>query len=386
MKTKKMMLAAMALTCALSLAACGNKNKTNENKDPLTGEDTSQTDESSSADSDGENDNNSNNNNNSSANANEFDKMINDKNTDPNNIISYINTNIVKAGADDVKHFFSGLLGFGDDIRNIDFTKLEDSRKYMSEDMVAFMDLMKLEGETPSMKMSDKENRRVINMTLSEMLERALLFENHLKKYPNDVSTEAAAKLYEEIATNAISGGYDKAQGIAHYYKGDSDDTINKEALEYYQKFVNANEGSNLAGIVKEYIDLLQTNQFKINDSMESFYASLHDKLNVAKWNNGTNNSNTNGTTTGNTNTNGTNGTTTGNTNTNGTNGTTTGNKNTNGANGTTTGNTNTNNSNTNGTNNKNTNNSNANSTNNSTAGNGANSSSGTVIQGTVNR
>ncbi len=375
MKTKKMMLAAMALTCALSLAACGNKNKTNENKDPLTGEDMSQTDESSSADSNGENDNNnnSNNNNNSSANANEFDKMINDKNTDPNNIISYINTNIVKAGADDVKHFFSGLLGFGDDIRNIDFTKLEDSRKYMSEDMVAFMDLMKLEGETPSMKMSDKENRRVINMTLSEMLERALLFENHLKKYPNDVSTEAAAKLYEEIATNAISGGYDKAQGIAHYYKGDSDDTINKEALEYYQKFVNANEGSNLAGIIKEYIDLLQTNQFKINDSMESFYASLHDKLNVAKWNNGTNNSNTNGTTTGNTNTNGTNGTTTGN-------------KNTNGANGTTTGNTNTNNSNTNGTNNKNTNNSNANSTNNSTAGNGANSSSGTVIQGTVTR
>ncbi|MCM1184887.1 MAG: hypothetical protein NC337_16080 [Roseburia sp.] len=361
MKTKKMMLAAMALTCALALSACGNKNKTNENKDPLTGEDMSQTDESSTEDSSGENGgDNGNNGNDSSANADEFDRMINDENTDPNNIISYINTNIVSAGAEDVKHFFSGLLGFGDDIRSIDFAKLEDSRKYMSEDMVAFMDLMKLEGESPSMAMSDKENRRVINMTLTEMLERALLFENHLRKYPNDVTTEAAAKLYEEIATNAISGGYDKAQGIAHYYKGDSDDTINQEALEYYQKFVNANEGSNLAGIVEEYIGLLQSNQFKINDSMESFYASLHDKLNVAKWNSGTNN--TNGTTTGNTNNSNTNGTTTGNTNNSGTNGTTTGNTNNSNTNGTTTGN-----------------------KNNSTAGNQSGSSD-TVIQGTVTR
>lgn len=371
MKIRKMMLAAMALTCALSLAACGRKDKADENRDPLTGEDMSQTNESSEADSGDDADNNS-----SANNKDEFDRMINDKNTDPNNIISYINTNIVKAGAEDVKYFFSGLLGFGEDVRDIDFSKLEDSRKYMSEDMVAFMDLMRLEGEKPSMAMSDKENRKVINMTLTEMLERALMFENHLKKYPNDVTTEAAARLYEEIATNAISGGYDKAQGIAHYYKGDKDDVINKEALQYYQKFVDANKDSNLAGIVKEYIDLLQSNQFKINEEMESFYASLHDRLSVSKWNNGTNNTNTNGTsgtTTGNTNTNGTSGTTTGNTNTNGTNGTTTGNTNTNGTNGTTTGN-------------KNTNSTNTNNSNNSTAGNRTNSSEGTVIQGTVKK
>ena len=60
----------------------------------------------------------------------------------------------------------------------------------MPEDMIAFMDLMRLEGDTPSMIMSDKENRKVINMTLSEMLERALLFEQHLEKYPNEVSSE----------------------------------------------------------------------------------------------------------------------------------------------------------------------------------------------------
>ena len=236
--------------------------------------------------------------------------MINDENSDPNSIIDFINSNIVSAGAADVKNFFSGLLGFGDDVRNIDFTKLESSRQYMPEDMIAFSDLMKLEADTPSMVMSDEENRRVINMTLSEMLERALLFEQHLQKYPNDVTTDAASRLYEEIATNAISGGYNKAEGVSHYYKGDSEDVVDDEALKYYQQFADANPDSNLGKIVKEYVGILQSNQFKINDEMEQFYKGLGQKLNVSRLSNeasgnGTNSSDSNG---GGTNGDGTNG------------------------------------------------------------------------------
>ena len=212
----------------------------------------------------------------------EFDAMIGDKNTDPNTIINYINTNIAGAAVSDVKRFFTGLLSFGDDIRNIDFTGLEDSRQYMPEDMIAFMDLMRLEGDTPSMIMSDKENRKVINMTLSEMLERALLFEQHLEKYPNEVSSEAAARMYEEIATNAISGGYNRTEGVEHYYKGDTNDTIDQKALQYYQQFADANPDSNLGKIVKEYINVLQTNDFKINDSMEEFYRGLQGRFDVS--------------------------------------------------------------------------------------------------------
>lgn len=165
----------------------------------------------------------------------------------------------------------------------------------MPEDMIAFMDLMKLEAESPSMVMSDEENRKVINMTLSEMLERAALFEQHIEKYPNHVTTEAATKLYEEIATNAISGGYNKTEGIAHYYKGDSDNEVNQEALKYYQQFAEANPDSALGQAVKEYIDVLQTNQFQINDNMEEFYKGLHTKLDLTsrKNNAGTNNTGT---------------------------------------------------------------------------------------------
>lgn len=285
-----------AVTCAvaLSISACGKKDKVNDNQDPLTGQ-TSQSSESTQEGSDdsnsGENGDGASGDGSGSGDYSDFDAMIGDEGTDPNNIMDYINTNIVSAGAADVERFFSGLLSFGDDIRNIDFTGLNDSRQYMPEDMVAFMDLMKLENEKPSMAMSDEENRKVINMTLSEMLERALLFEKHLEKYPNHVTSDAASRLYEEIATNAISGGYNSAEGIKHYYKGDTDDVVDKEALQYYQKFVEANPDSNLGKIVKEYITVLESNQFQINGAMEDFYMGLHGKLNVRNQNG--NNANT---------------------------------------------------------------------------------------------
>lgn len=283
---RRAILAALCCVCALSISACGKKDNRNENKDPITGADQSQSSESGSEEgsSEGGSEGGSET---AGGDHSEFDAMIGDENTDPNSIINYINTNIAGAAVSDVKRFFTGLLSFGDDIRNIDFTGLEDSRPYMPEDMIAFMDLMRLEGDTPSMTMSDKDNRKEINMTLSEMLERARLFEQHLEKYPNEVSSEAAARLYEEIATNAISGGYNRTEGVEHYYKGESNDVVDKKALQYYQQFVDANPDSNLAKVITEYINVLQTNDFKINDNMEAFYRGLQGRFAV---NNLTNN------------------------------------------------------------------------------------------------
>lgn len=318
--THRAVLTAVCLTCALSITACGKRSNTNQNKDPLTGVDQSQTNESGS--SDGANENGTEGGSGAAAGGySEFDAMIGDKNTDPNSIIDYINTNIAGAAMNDVKNFFKGLLGFGSDVRDIDFARLEDSRQYMPEDMIAFMELMRLEGDTPSMAMSNEENRKVINMTLSEMLERALLFEQHLAKYPNDTSSDAAARLYEEIATNAISGGYNRTEGIEHYYKGETNDVVDREALQYYQQFAEANKDSNLGKIVAEYINVLQSNDFKINDTMEEFYRGLHDRLdvkNIRHTGTNTQDTNANGTDNNGTNTNGANTTNPGGADTNG--------------------------------------------------------------------
>ncbi len=366
----KAVLTAVCLTCALSISACGKRSNTNQNKDPLTGVDQSQTNESGS--SDGANEDGTEGGSGAAAgDYSDFDAMIGDENTDPNSIIDYINTNIAGAAVSDVKNFFKGLLGFGSDVRDIDFTRLEDSRQYMPEDMIAFMELMRLEGEKPSMAMSNEENRKEINMTLSEMLERAVLFEQHLAKYPNETSSDAAARLYEEIATNAISGGYDRTQGIEHYYKGETNDVVDRESLQYYQQFAEANKDSNLGKIVAEYINVLQSNDFKINDTMEEFYRGLHDRLDVKNISStGTNaqDTNTNGTNNNGTNSNGTN-----------TNGSTTvnpGGTGTNGGNATGT--------NTNGTENEGTNPSETDTSNANTARN--NDAADTVIQGNISR
>lgn len=272
---KRIKLACVSIACVCLLAACGttdnNSGNANENKDPLTGDEISDTQETQTQidSADG-----------MLSTADEFDGILNESDN-PSDVIDYINNNIGNAAENDVKKFLNGILNFGDDIRNIDFTRLDESKQYMPEDMIAFMELMKLEADTPSMVMSDEENRKVIGLTLSEMLERALLFEQHLQKYPNEVSSEAAQRLYEEIATNAISGGYDKTNGIEHYYKGESPDVVDNEALAYYQQFADANPDSNLGMLVKEYVALLQKNQFSINDEMEDFYRSLYQRLDM---------------------------------------------------------------------------------------------------------
>lgn len=268
MKKKVVLLLLTSITCFAMLTACGRMNE--ENQDPLTGQEQTTEIETESVplnDQVGMGD--------------EFNNLLNQPN-DSNGVIDYINTNIGTAMADDVDRFFTGLLGYGDNIRDIDFSRLEESRQHMPEDMVAFVDLMKLESEAPSMKMSNTENRMEIGLTLSEMLERALLFEKHIEKYPNHVTTEAATKLYEEIATHAITGGYDKTAGVEHYYKGETADVVDKEALTYYQQFAEANPDTRLGQVVKEYTTLLQENNFQLNEKVEDFYYSLHQRLKPA--------------------------------------------------------------------------------------------------------
>lgn len=261
---KKIVITMLCITSCFVLASCGKKG--NEGKDPLTGEEQNQTQESSSQEETQTGDNR------------DFDTVVSEA-SQPSDIIDYINTNLPNASNGETGRYLSGLLEFGNDVRDIDFTQLEDSRQYMPEDMIAFMDLMKLEAETPSMVMSSEENRKVIGMTLSEMLERALLFEHHIEKYPDAVTTQSAYQLYEEIATAAITGGYDSENGVEHYYQGETSDVIDERSLEYYQKFAQANPDSRLGQLVSEYVTLLQSKNFRIDEDMEQFYRSISLKL-----------------------------------------------------------------------------------------------------------
>lgn len=261
---KKIVITMLCITSCFVLASCGKKG--NEGKDPLTGEEQNQTQESSSQEETQTGDNR------------DFDTVVSEA-SQPSDIIDYLNTNLPNASNGETGRYLSGLLEFGNDVRDIDFTQLEDSRQYMPEDMIAFMDLMKLEAETPSMVMSSEENRKEIGMTLSEMLERALLFEHHIEKYPDAVTTQAAYQLYEEIATAAITGGYDRENGVEHYYQGETSDVIDERSLEYYQKFAQANPDSRLGQLVSEYVTLLQSKNFRIDEDMEQFYRSISLKL-----------------------------------------------------------------------------------------------------------
>lgn len=265
---KKFLVCLLGVMCCTLLASCGTK-KGNVGKDPLTGEEMSSSSEEASSTQESES---------QSGYADDFDKVLNES-SDVGGVVDYIGENIADATETDIRRFFDGLFHYGDDLRNIDFSKLETSKQYLPEDMIAFMELMKIEEDSPSMVMSDEENRRVIGLTLSEMLERALLFEQHIEKFPDHMSTEPASRMYEEIATQAITGGYDKNNGVEHYYQGDSPEVVDEEAIKYYQQFVDANPDSRLAGVVKEYIKVLKDNKFQLNEEVEGFYQGIYLKL-----------------------------------------------------------------------------------------------------------
>ena len=88
---KKAALATMCLACVLSVSACGKKDNRNDNKDPITGESQTQSNDGngSEAGTDGSNEGGSDT---AAGDHSEFEAMIGDENTDPNSIIDYINT------------------------------------------------------------------------------------------------------------------------------------------------------------------------------------------------------------------------------------------------------------------------------------------------------
>lgn len=83
------------------------KDNRNDNKDPITGESQTQSNDGngSEAGTDGSNEGGSDT---AAGDHSEFEAMIGDENTDPNSIIDYINTNIAGAAVSDVKNFSQG--------------------------------------------------------------------------------------------------------------------------------------------------------------------------------------------------------------------------------------------------------------------------------------
>lgn len=260
MKRKIVITLCAGLSCCMLMSGCGNKSQ-----DPLTGETTPMTSTEDTIIRD-------------DTMSDDFDSLLSNASS-YSEITGYINENIMTATAHDIERFFKGLFGFPGNIRDIDYEELAQNRQYLTEDMIAFMDLMRLEKEAPSMIHATNSGNPEIGLTLSEMLERALLFEQHIEKYPNAASTEPAKQIYEEIVTAAISGGYDSITGIPHYYQGATADVVDEKALTYYQMFADANPDTRLGQLVREYIALLQQHNFKINSELEDFYRNIHERL-----------------------------------------------------------------------------------------------------------
>ena len=115
---KKVVITVLCVMSCFMLASCGKKG--NEGKDPLTGEEQNQAEESSSTEESQTGDNR------------DFDTVLSEA-SQPMEIMDYLNTNLPNASNEDTNRYLGGLLSFGNDVRDIDFTQAEQETSYREE-------------------------------------------------------------------------------------------------------------------------------------------------------------------------------------------------------------------------------------------------------------
>lgn len=123
----------------------------------------------------------------------------------------------------------------------------------------------------------DKEAKKLftdgedIKIELNELLDRAILAENHLKKYPEGKTKKRVQELYSVYIEGAIIGS-----GNQFIYAEDSRSTIKKEVLDTYNNFVEAYKDSNVTKILSNYLTVLSLDNNDMNgENTLKFYENL---------------------------------------------------------------------------------------------------------------
>ena len=128
----------------------------------------------------------------------------------------------------------------------------------------------------------DKEAKKMftdgeeIKIELKELLDRAILAENHLKKYPEGKTQKRVQELYSAYIEGAIIG-----TGNQFIYAEDSSSTVKKEVLDTYKSFVEINKDSNVTKIISNYLEVLSLDNNDMNgENTLKFYENISNIIN----------------------------------------------------------------------------------------------------------
>lgn len=220
----KNLVAVVVIIAMISITACG-RNKTNDNNTEENGSNTGDNTQQDNTTEDNVGTGGA------TGIADQYNTLL-QGNPSREDVYGFIDKNITSASEDEADQLVNGVLGYEDTYENVDYTRLYAYKNYVSDEVEDFLELMYENEQTPYM-----DNNK-IGVTLDELLDRAEDFEKHITEFPDGITTQPSYEMYCNIMNAAITGGYDKANNVPSFYKGDADNRIDGRAVDEYMKFL----------------------------------------------------------------------------------------------------------------------------------------------------
>jgi len=192
---------------------------------------------------------------------------------DVETVYKFIENHIKETTPKEAKQLILGLFGYLNDVRQVDYARLEDISNSLPEDMKNFLTIMETETKTPAI----VEGK--IKISLAKLLLRCQELENHMDKYEEGITFTYAKNLYFEELAAAITGGYDKVNKKQNIYLNVDKVHIDEEAYKDYKNFLIEHKDTQTSDVVESYVSLLDENNKVVNENVIAFYKTIYETI-----------------------------------------------------------------------------------------------------------
>ncbi|QZY55198.1 hypothetical protein [Crassaminicella profunda] len=149
----------------------------------------------------------------------------------------------------------------------IDYGYLKKYQPYVSDEMRAYIEIVSRESDQFTW------NGNVVNISWKVLGNRTLQAESYLRKYPDSAMRNEVANLYMMYIGAFMNGSKNMP------LLDPETNQLNDKILKNYRDLISDNEGSITAEVIKEYVDAMEKNDFKIDDTIMELSNNIHQKV-----------------------------------------------------------------------------------------------------------
>lgn len=149
----------------------------------------------------------------------------------------------------------------------IDYARYCEYAEYVTDDIREYIAIMAEESTHIA------TDDAAIVISWDEVLKRACVQEEYIKKYPQSLRLNEMKQLYEEYVRYCLFGTNNTP---SFDYQTE---TIDEKLLESYKEIVQKDNDNNITQQIKDYLKILENNKFKRTNEVESYINEVYQEL-----------------------------------------------------------------------------------------------------------